>query len=732
MLQRDPARDATAPPGASAPAPTSAAAQSAAGPDPELIAARAILNQAPRPDDVLRRNVSRALLDLPLFGLIEQRDRATLRLETLAGQLEEARRQSRGPGLEHGVPLTPAQMQDVTREMAGLRGEITRLRAEIGRQCTRLGTTESEARAYITQTFPDEFERRAVQIALTELAHNRAMAEAERSRLLLGGRDIAALRSLSRELHTERERIQELRRSGRRATYDLPSGGIGPANSAASSFAQDAEDQADEREAQLTARERAAVLQFPVLSKVSVETVATTPADSLPQLLGGRLHEVLAAIEQTEHAIADPERRGLIYSLPQVVELTLQDLGVESEATLQRVVEERRRERAADAAAIRTAQAAFAVTSAVITAAATMVGGPAAGAATGATATAIGAAIGAGVLAQSVERFLTNAAAVDATMDPRLRAFTAEHPDVAEVLMDMAGLAIDAGTMLGALRALETPVRFLRQEGRIAQFATAARAAAPAGVADRVIAGAIRRSMTTARLLRRIDAILDNTRFADADLYELRMLINDVIGAQPTLRSLTNTIHLEQQPAAGLLLEWLQTENRIRPLTVEALLHEWPTMPVAELKDILNPVRADAWFFDETELIFAREGDVGDLAWRIIHETTHAGQRLARTRAGVVYAGFQREMQAYGMAKEFAERVGDLVGGIENLPPGLHYWATRSWEELAQIALATNPLTHAIPPGFNPGQDGPALVRAFFSDIERVGLHRTRQGVRLR
>jgi hypothetical protein len=656
-------------------APGSAAdTPSAAGPtapqlDRTLLAARAVLNQTERASNSTRQQVSSGLAALPVFDLIGRRDRARGRLETLTGQLLEARSSAaRRAGAEHGVPLTQGDQQRVATEIDALRIETTQLQAQIGRSCAVLQVSEEQIAGRV-EGIAYAVEHRGIQIAIGQLEHNARLASSERNRLL--GGSMAALRRVAIELDTERIRISNLRAAARRSTYDLPSAGIGADNAGAVAFAQQAADQGEEASRQLDQRTAAAVLAFPVLAHIPPSVIAQTPeGDQLNALVGDRLSRVITDIRDTRTAVN--EHTISVWDLPQIVELAWQDLGLPEDPVLRRVARGYVARHEVDAEQRRMIRTAFEITATLLAS----VAGPGVGAL-------VGAAFAGVRIAESTSRFLGQVAAVDATMDPRIQGLTRTYPELIPILEDIAGLVPNAGQLLSGLRALVTPLRLLQTEARIAQFAAAAERALPSAAATRVVEGVLVQQLRTPSALNRLIAAMPGrVRFHEGDLEEMERMLLQVFDQHPTLITIAPNLHRVEQPGFGRLLNSLRQDDRIRPLTRQALIDHDPLLSPERLSYFLQP-QFQGWQIDGT--VFIREGHAQDCMRTIVHEAVHINQRLAASTSRTARApGFPREMQAFTMERDFVERLAAYVGEA-NLSPDNRWILRRSDRQLAEF-----------------------------------------------
>ena len=95
---------------------------------------------------------------------------------------------------------------------------------------------------------------------------------------------------------------------------------------------------------------------------------------------------------------------------------------------------------------------------------------------------------------QSVQNYLAESSASNVALDPRVQDISKNEPELLWLVMDIAGVILDAAQVVKVFNQLRSAARALKATGEIEAFAKAARQAIPGEGAERVIASATRQS----------------------------------------------------------------------------------------------------------------------------------------------------------------------------------------------------------------------------------------------
>ena len=166
----------------------------------------------------------------------------------------------------------------------------------------------------------------------------------------------------------------------------------------------------EEQQQQLETLRQQLGLQFPFLLQPGLDYEALASADeiTLQNMVGGKLGEILDDIETTRDNIRSEELK--VWDLNDIVEMTVQDMGIADNEVLQRMVRQRIREEESDEAILRIGLAALGIVAGLVATFAT------GGLALVAGGVALG--IGGYQLSESVQNYLAEDAATTSLSTP--------------------------------------------------------------------------------------------------------------------------------------------------------------------------------------------------------------------------------------------------------------------------------------------------------------------------
>jgi hypothetical protein len=624
--------------------------------------------------------LERSIPAAPVYALMQERDGKRRDLQQQTAALQQARA-SVGTHPEHGVPATEEDVTRMTGEVEALTRDVERLDGLVRAALAPLGlSSEAELAELLTRRFPSMFLERAKQIALTELESNRAIAEAEIHRYGLDACvDPAArqaLRAAAADLLARDRRIGELqnRLQQARSGVEAPSGGVPDPGQAGSSqydvnrLTEELERAGRERE---VARDRHA-LQHPILLRqVDLQAIATGNDAALEAAVGGPLREILQNIDQTQQNIRSGRLK--VWNLNDIVQMASQDLGVTGNPVLEEVVRQRIAAEQSDEADVRIALAALAITAGLIATFAT------GGLALGAAAVALG--VGGYQASESVQNFMSERAAGNVALDPRVADISRNEPELGWLVLDLVGVGLDALQVVQAVNQLRQAARAARETGAVVEFTQAARRALPAEAANRVIASITRQQGAASGVGRTVEAI--GNAFRHADLAEIGRQIDQIADR-----------------GFHAVFENLRSQGRVLPLTEGSLRAALGNETASAL--IADSVLANDGFFHQvSRQLFIKPGRLESVTSTVVHEATH----WIQTTQHAGFELFMEEYQAFAMEQRYLRNLIRTSGSLDAVPSELVWLVGANEERIAQHVIDNYP--GAVRPA---GFDGAAAV----------------------
>jgi hypothetical protein len=189
-------------------------------------------------------------------------------------------------------------------------------------------------------------------------------------------------------------------------------------------------------------------------------------------------------IAETQNNIANEKVK--VWALPDVTALTSQSMGLAPESVLNRAVMKYIQGKISDEQALQKALMVLGMVAAVVAIVATAGGALVVAAA----ASGVGAALTIGQLIVDVQRYQAESAAEHVALDPLLADISVNDPEILPIVMDVIALGLDAGAVMGGLRAAS---RAAMTAGDLDQFAAAARRSLPPAQAEALIEQTARR-----------------------------------------------------------------------------------------------------------------------------------------------------------------------------------------------------------------------------------------------
>jgi hypothetical protein len=585
--------------------------------------ARTVLNRVQPLEESDEATLATVIPGSPVFLLIRDRDNQRDQLNVRTEELEHMWREAEGPPPEHGVLPSPEMIDSLSEEVDTLRAEVDRLDTMIQTILRTLNvSTEREFVNLITVEFPDLFVRRGKQIAIVELNQNEEIARREMERFTAGRgipEDFRGLRDAAAHLVRIRGEISLLETSLSARMSEAPIAGT----------YQRLQIPISERWAEYEQQRSAYALQYPILlqENINPQRLASATDQQLESIVLGRVPEILRNIETTRENINNDQLK--IWNLPDIVAMTKQDLGIESNSVLQEVINQHIQREQTHENILRIGIAALAITAGLIAIFAS--GGLALGAAV------VAGAAGGYQLAESVQEFMAESAAGNVALDPDIADISQNEPELFWLVLDVACVVADAAAVGRIVRALRGPARALRESDGIIGFARSARSLPDlsAGAASRLTAKAARRIEVANGINRTVRAIGDSFRHADLEAVE-------------------NAIRLLGQQAVANVVESLRRVGRIHPLNESAFRRFIPDPHNEGIADdlIRGGYLNDDGFYISGHL-FVREGSLPTVQSTLIHETSHYIQE----QFGGVYRSFYAEFQAYAMERRYLSRL---------------------------------------------------------------------------
>ncbi len=461
-----------------------------------LIAVRTTLSKVPRLEEKPRSILYKAIPGAPVLGLIKQRDAARAWLENMTAQISQLSPPGGQPDEATAERIYSLGMGSESKrlELEDTQRKIDALVADAG-----VGS-EAELADLIENKFPAMFVERGKQVALQQLAENLKIIEAEAARFgvtddpeyghpgsLTKSEDpspyqpgqpnpqaAAGLRAAANELigyRTKREAVEAANPPRQMTMEDeyneIQAGNPDPGGRMAIQAAVMEEQAALDRLA----------LQFPILYRVNLDSVAKASDEALSKNVFNIVTELFHDIRATEENIKDGDLE--IWNLRGIVDLTMLDLGIEPDSPLVGAIEAHIREAEADESILKIALIALQITGALI---ATFASG---GVALVAGGVALG--IGAGQVAGSVQDYMMESAASNVALDPTVADISINEPAIMPIVVGVLGMALDAAVVTKAILALREPARSLLASGDLAEFSAAAYRALPPAEAEQLI-----------------------------------------------------------------------------------------------------------------------------------------------------------------------------------------------------------------------------------------------------
>lgn len=618
--------------------------------------------------DADRRTLEEMIPGTPILLLINQRDE---RLRELQGRREETSRALPPGGLPEAGSEEAERLETLEPEVGGLQEQVERLNGMIQAALAELHIEREEQLVnLVSEQFPRIFERRAQEIAVNELEHNReiVLAEAERYGLRPGENAASTaqsrneLRAAAREIVDRDRRIETLRTeitterqaetTGRPITAGTTSRSVGRMN-----------------EVTTLQHERQRVFdayatRFPILHRVQPQDIVTADESRLNSLMGPQIDELLRNIEQTQVNIRSGDL--LVWDLPTVVNRTTGDLRVGENRVLAAAIDNHVRQTRSNRDMVRIGVAALGITAGIVS-----------GIATGGLSLAAGGvALGTSLYqaTESVQSYLVEASASDVALDRRIADISRQEPELAWVLLDLAGVVMDATQVVRIFRQLRSAARAVLETGDVEAFARTARRVAPTA-ANQLIASAAHEASVAGALVNTIEAAGDAFRRVDMQL---------IIG------------ELEAFAERGYahIVADLHAWNRIHPLTEESL----QSVLGADLAStyITQGCLRYSGFYDDSGVgrLFIRPGvSLEEISGTIIHETTHYLQDLY----GLQVRGFKAEFQAFCAERDYLFSIERVAGrdAIDSLPEFYRQLRNMTDDEIGQYIL-TNPAYQSL------------------------------------
>ena len=578
-------------------------------------------------------------------------------------QLERARHELLVITPEHGVPLPDSplahQISTLNQEIANLTADIDRLNRFIQAGLRALSVaTEEQLVTLVTEEFPRRFVERAKLIAVTELEQNRELAQreadrygvrtgtpADRNRLRAAAADLAAR---TREINDLEMQLQRAR-----SDVDLPSGGMpDPAHMSSSYYeVQHLPPRIAQHTNELQQQRQLYQVQFPILQQdLNFELLSRASDAQLESLVGEPVRRILDNIRETQANIASGELK--VWNLNNIVEMTVQDLGIGSNAGLMAVVQQHQQREQTARAILDLGIAALSLTASIVAIFATG----------GLALVAAGVVLAAGTYTavQHYQAYQAETAASNVALDPRVADISRNDPDLFWLVVDIAGVILDAVQVVQAFNRMRTVARALVDTGALGEFARTARRILPPRAAERAILSASAQA--------RVQFAISNTvRTVGAQFHHVDM-------AQVTRR-------IEEIAGAGFrrVLDDLRAQGRFHPLTREALESVYGAgnrIGIHTQADVL--ARADGFYDTGRGMMFIRPGSVEVVSSKIIHETTHYLQQFH----GASLTSFMEEFEALSMERAFLTRMA-FESGEATVPAEFRWLRSASDEEIA-------------------------------------------------
>lgn len=645
----------------------------------QLLYAKTTLSRVKSLDKGARATLEKAIPGAVIFALIKERDR---KLEILRKKDVELTRLRQSFGVPepvpqslarvHGIPPThkvdDPLLNQLTREINALVPVVERLNAMIHAALRPLKiSTEKELVTLVSETFPGLFIERAKQIALVQLDQNRELAqkEADRYKVDTGKpKDIKGLRSAAAHLHKLDQEIgqlsNELSKVRTAASPTMPKHGMPKPEELGSSY-YDLDrlgKQISQKMKQFNDQKKAYALQYPILfQQINLRALAEASDQQLASLVGAKIRTIIENIDETKKNIQDPKSGLKVWSMPSIMAMTRQDMGIEKNSVLQAVINSHIKKEKSKKSLLDKALTALSITAGIIAGIALAMSSG------GLALIAGGAALGAGgyLAAKHVQQFLAQKKAQNVALDPIVARLTTENPALFWLILELVGVGLDAVGVGQAFKILGVPAKALMATGKIFRFVKAVgRAGLEPAAARRVIARAVRQANVAGRIRQTI-AVIGST-FRRADLSAI-------------------SIKIRRYAAKGFdeLYRQLRARGNIHVLeknVVKKALGEKEYKKLKTLGYFNKKVRG--FYHEATGKLFVRkDAPFTEIVSYVVHELVHHLQK----RMGRKLTEFEAEFQAFWMQRDFLRRLAKAAGE-DAVPADMHWLLKASVQDL--------------------------------------------------
>ena len=485
----------------------------------------------------------------------------------------------------------------------------------------------------VTDKFPKLFIERAKLVAKTELDQNQQIVDREATRYGVNASiDPAArnaLRAAARDLVSRQAHIGDLEKRLDDANQRLHGGAPVPSQTPPSDPEVDRlQRELDTANAEREQQRKMYGLQHPILLRGDIDlAVLGTGNDSqVNELIGGKISEISDNIKDTKGNIDSGRLK--IWDLHNIVEMTSQDLGVTGNTVLQGALQSYFAKEKSDEQMVKIGIAALAITAGVLATVATG----------GAALVAGGVAVAAGgyQASQSVQNYLAESSASNVALDPRVQDISKNEPELLWLVMDIAGVILDAAQVVKVFNQLRSAAQALKATGEIEAFAKAARQAIPGEGAERVIASATRQGGVSKNIVAVVEA--EGAAFRHADLVAVGRRIESL--ADEGFHAIYTN---------------LQTQGRVLPLTKEGLEGVYGSERAAQIIAEEGALANSGLFKDGR--LFIQPGHLDSVTSTVVHESTHYMQEMHGVNLFDKEAGWMAEFEAVAAERRYVERL---------------------------------------------------------------------------
>ncbi|MFL6072431.1 MAG: hypothetical protein ACJ73S_03440 [Mycobacteriales bacterium] len=433
----------------------------------QLYAATTMRN-VPPPDAVAKAGLARAVSFAPVYDDIQQRDKTRNELDGTRHALDEANNDlsiasndvkdvsgaAGGTGPGSGEPeKTAAHVRKAKAEVGRLSmrvellaGAFTHEDGLVKAELKQLGVqNESELLTFVEDTFPESFVTRGAQIALAQLEANKTAALKEQERYQKensGSGDRKGLQDACRDLDARTKEIADIYSA---RTTTLPPGGADEADPGVRELAE-VQSKAQPKQIELDKKRGEYQLKYPILFKLDPQAIVAAGDAQLDAIISGPVKVVLDNVEKTKANISDGSLK--IWKLKaagvDIPQLTRDDLGIQANSTLDRVVAKKAAEDKTAAEQVTEALNALSMVADVVA----LVTGPVGVAA----AAGINAVAAVANVVQDYQDYSRQQAAGNIAIDPDAAAMVQQNPDLEGLIFSLAMAAITALSASGAIR----------------------------------------------------------------------------------------------------------------------------------------------------------------------------------------------------------------------------------------------------------------------------------------